>query len=259
VEHNTYVNKHTFDIWLDKILSYVSYKIVAVSNTVRDFTAHQEGIPLHKFVTIYNGIDIAYIHNYKNERALLLRDRLLLKDKKIFLNVARLTTQKNHRLLVDAFSIFVQQYPDTVLLILGEGALYASLEEYIADMHMTHCIKLLGARSDVYDFYLESCALVSTSIIEGLSIAYLEALAFGVPILATKTAGTDEIIQSGINGYFVEHTTQSVVSGLCTMYKNHQNLIPGAFESSVRFDIKHTVMQYESLIKKSLLLRDNVI
>lgn len=124
VVHNTYIDKTHLQIFVDKILSYATYKIVAVSKTVALFTSRQERIPRTKFEIIHNGIDIKEI----NSRIVKLSSKDVLKEElgfrkndKLFINVARLTPQKNQLLLIESFAHFVSKYPESHLVILGEG------------------------------------------------------------------------------------------------------------------------------------------
>lgn len=143
-EHNTYIFKIKLHQFIDRVLSYLSYRIVAVSNTVADFTAQQEGIRRGKFVVIHNGIDVELI---QNKLKLLpskedIKNELGLVGKKIVVNVARLTSQKNHKMLIDGFLLFQKRFPDYVLIITGDGSLRNDLEEYVASFNAENIILL---------------------------------------------------------------------------------------------------------------------
>ncbi len=255
VEHNTYTGKRKWEIFVDRFLAYFTSRIIAVSKTVADFTVQQEKIPRKKFIVIQNGIDI-----FEIEKKLRVVDRKKLRkqfyfspETRVAINVSRLTDQKNHRLLIEVFSDFVQINPNNVLLILGEGSLMKDLTELITEKRMEKNIFLLGSREDVVSFYKLSDYFISVSKIEGLSIAYLEALASGLPLLATKTAGTDEMLEDGKNGFFVECTHASILKGLQKI--NNSNLIHlgECAHASVRaFDIRKNVVQYELLLAQCL-------
>jgi glycosyltransferase involved in cell wall biosynthesis len=163
-----------------------------------------------------------------------------------------LTSQKNHKFLIHAFSLYVKKHPECILFILGEGALYSELLSQVESLSMTKNIRLLGSRRDIHNFYSIADVFVSTSIIEGLSIAYLEALSFGVPIVATKTAGTDEILISAVNGVFIEPTIYDFEKGIDLACTQLEALKRGALDSSKKFSIQQNVKRYEELIISSI-------
>ena len=130
-EHNTYVKKTRTQLIADRWLARVSYRIVAVSKTVAEFTAAQEGIPKAKFVVIHNGVDIQKLQNTlaalpaKEE----LKSELGFKPaNKLILTVGRLLPQKNQKLLLDGFALFHKKFPTYKLAIVGEGWLRPKLE-----------------------------------------------------------------------------------------------------------------------------------
>jgi glycosyltransferase involved in cell wall biosynthesis len=99
------------------------------------------------------------------------------------------------------------------------------------------------------DYYLIGEFFISTSKIEGLSNAYLESLACGLPLLSTKTAGTDELITEGENGFFInEHSVAGVLSGINKMLnKDLKTMGRFAREKVKNFDISVTANNYETL------------
>ena len=104
-------------------------------------------------------------------REQFLSDLGIDQKSKVFLSVGRLTTQKNQMLLINAFAEFCKKNSQFILILLGEGALKENLEVQISALNLSKKVFLLGARSDVYKFYAIADFLVSTSVIEGLSIA----------------------------------------------------------------------------------------
>ncbi|MCI0619615.1 glycosyltransferase [Candidatus Wolfebacteria bacterium] len=254
-EHNTYTNKSHLHQLVDRILAIVTYAIIAVSSTVKKFTARQEGIPLSKFRVILNGAEIATLGRAaRSLDAQEIKQELGLQDARIMINVARLNEQKNHSLLLKGFASFAAIDERFHLLILGEGEKRMALIEEARKLGIEERVHFLGYRDDVYRYYAASDFFVSTSTIEGLSIAYIEALAAGLPILATKTSGTDEMIEEGQNGFFIgEHNPSAVTEGLMKMASaDLASMREGAKHSAQRFDIKTTVKNYEALILEAL-------
>lgn len=251
-EHNTYVDKSRTQQLVDRALARFSARIVAVSTSVAAFTAKQESIPIERFIVIRNGINLAPIarHRAECDRGAVRAKLGFAPDDRVALSVGRLTAQKNQRLLIESFARFVGSHPQHRLAVLGEGSLRHDLEALVARLGCAGRVQLLGARHDIYDFFFAADYMVSTSSIEGLSIAYAEALAFGLPLLATRTAGTDELVAEGRNGYFIEgHDVASAIHGLERMANaDLAELSRGALASAEGFSIQSCAAAYVGLL-----------
>lgn len=243
-EHNTYVDKPLRQRLVDRILASRSKLIVTVSRGVADFTAKQEGIPRNMFEVIRNGIDI----NAFQQRLCAIPDKSK-EYQPTLLCVARFQEQKNHSLLLDGFVKFLSTEPKAHLILVGYGPLLDSLQRRVQDLGIEQSVIFAGTQKDVTAFFKAADMYVSTSRIEGLSNSYLEALAAGLPVIATKTAGTDELIKEGVNGFFIPEATPEAVA---------QTLVRGMslqsgdtiVESARQFDIRDTVRAYEELFTR---------
>lgn len=256
IEHNTYIEKTKFQIIVDRILAMVTFRIVAVSKTVATFTIKQEKISANKFEVIHNGINIEKIKRelsvFKDKTQ--IRESLgFKKDDHIFINVGRLTWQKNQEILVNAFGDFAKKNENYKLIILGEGNLRNKLEKLADNLLPKGQIFFLGARENIFLYYFISDYFVSTSIIEGFGIAHIEALCSGLPVLTTKTAGPDEFIREGENGYFIENNKESILFGLEKIIKiDRIDLDKRTFSSIESYSIQNTVRKYEELINRCI-------
>lgn len=126
----------------------------------------------------------------------------LIKNKTI-VSVGRLVSQKNQKLLIDAFSKIHTNYPLYNLVIYGEGSLRSELEKYIEELGLDNKIELPGVALNIHDCVQQADIFVLPSNYEGLSNALLEAMMLGVPCVATNYAGINEVIKNGVNGFVV--------------------------------------------------------
>ncbi len=252
VEHNTYTNKRRWQVFMDRMLSGLSYKIIAVSEEVREFTITQQKLNESKCITIQNGIDLKPIKELKKDltKEEARRKLSLPLNKKIFLSVARLTSQKNHSLLIESFSFFVKQHKDVILLIAGEGELRSSLEEKVKKLDLEESVFFLGAVKDIYTYYRASDFLVSTSLIEGMSMSYLEALAFGLPLIATETGGTKMLLKEGQNGIYIRSLFPEDSAQFLEKILGYNYPLMSKFSENISEDcsIEKNVLKFEKLL-----------
>jgi len=135
--------------------------------------------------------------------------------KKEIVSVGRLCGQKNHRLLIKAFSEISEEFPDYILTIYGEGALRADTEGYIESLGMTGRIFLPGRSDDVLQKINSSAMFVLSSDYEGMPNALIEAMCLGLPCIATDCpcGGPEFLIQNGVNGILTAVKDESELAG----------------------------------------------
>jgi len=183
---------------LNRVLFGRISRIVAVSNAVRDdiVRANPMSFP-DKVVTIYNGIDVQSYNDcsLSPEEA---RIRLGLPDKEVFVygTVGRLAETKGQRILLEAFVRVYEKYPKSWLILAGKGRLESELRSLAVELNIHERVLFLGYRTDV-PVVLRACdVFVLPSIAEGLPGALLEAMATGVPVIASRVGGVPEILNS---------------------------------------------------------------
>jgi glycosyltransferase involved in cell wall biosynthesis len=111
--------------------------------------------------------------------------------------VGRLVPQKAHDRFLAAAAEVATQRPDVVFLVVGEGPLRAGLERRTGELGLTRAVRFTGLRSDARDLIARADVLVFSSLWEGLSIAALEALAAGTPVVTTAAEGMGPLADEG--------------------------------------------------------------
>lgn len=127
--------------------------------------------------------------------------RALSGNKILFLFAGRLEYAKGIDILLRALYIMKDKKFD--LLIVGDGSQRQRLEQLSADMQLSEQVKFLGERADLPDLMRTADCLIMPSRWEGLPMVLLEAMATGLPVIASAAGGIPEVIQDGINGYLV--------------------------------------------------------
>ena len=108
--------------------------------------------------------------------------------------VARMTPQKNHRLLISAFARLVRTHPTARLHLVGDGPEAGAIRRRIARLGLRDRVEMLGPRDDVPDLMRDADLLVLPSDFEGLPLVVLEAMAAGLPVVATRIGGVTEAL-----------------------------------------------------------------
>lgn len=123
--------------------------------------------------------------------------------KKKIVTAGRLTTQKNHKMLIEAFGQLAGKYSDYCLEIYGEGPCREELEKQIQEKGLHERVFLKGSSNKLHECICDSQIFVLSSDFEGLSNALIEAMMMGIPCISTDCAGSDEVIENGKNGLLV--------------------------------------------------------
>lgn len=118
----------------------------------------------------------------------------------------RVTARKGLRYLIEAAALLATKYPKLRIDILGDGDEKQSLEQLSGERHLENIVRFLGRipREETFQYYQRANLFVLPSANEGMSNAMLEALASGLPILATDTGGTKELVEEGLNGHLLK-------------------------------------------------------
>lgn len=117
--------------------------------------------------------------------------------------VGRLIPLKNHKMLINAFSKAYKKHPEYRLDIYGDGEMYETLKEQIKTLGLENAINLCGRTDDVPAVLATARIFVLCSNVEGMPNALMEAVALGIPSIATNVSGVSDIIKDGENGFII--------------------------------------------------------
>jgi sugar transferase (PEP-CTERM/EpsH1 system associated) len=186
---------------LRRVLGPLVDRFVTVSVDLGRWLIDVVGIPERKVITIHNGVDTERFSDQERERG---RAALGVEDGVPVIGaVGRLDPVKDHAQLIDAFGMIARERPRALLAIVGEGPTRRELERRIAACGLDARVRLLGTRADVPLILKGFDVFVLPSIAEGMSNTILEAMATGLPIVATRVGGTPELIEDGTHGRLV--------------------------------------------------------
>ena len=199
-----------------KCFSPLVDRFVAVSDDLRLWLTQTVGISPLKVVTIHNGVDLQkFVGDGRDDAR-----RMLGLDSSTFVfgTVGRLDPVKDHGSLLQAFAAIARADRRAILVVVGDGPMRSQIESQVAELALGERVRLLGERPDVSTLLRAFDVFVLTSIAEGISNTILEAMASGLPIVATRVGGNPELVEHGISGHMVAARD---VSGLTHAFRSY--------------------------------------
>jgi glycosyltransferase involved in cell wall biosynthesis len=183
--------------WQLRALAQGVDRYLAVSREIAAELSGRLDWPAEKIDLVYNAVDLARV---QVEAPPGLREQLGGSETRpLVLTPARLDAQKGHDSLLKA----VQQVPEATFLLAGEGPERERLEASAAQLGIVDRVRFLGRREDVPELLAACDVFALPSLYEGSSLAVLEAMAAGIPIVSSAIGGTEELIDDGRSGLLV--------------------------------------------------------
>jgi len=231
-----------------------SFKIIAISQGVKNDLVNSYDISSDNIVVIYNPIDTDVVMIKSKEKV----DHKWLTDKSIktIISVGRLEKQKNHTLLINAFKIVSKNHPNTRLMILGEGTERKNLEKLTKELNLTSKVCLIGLQDNPFAFVSKADLFVLSSDFEGFGNVIIEAMVCGCPVISTDCqSGPNEIITHKKDGYLTPVGDVDAMSdAISTLLENkslRESIIENAYHRANDFRLEKISEQYLQTIKNN--------
>jgi len=257
-EHSQYSGKSRWQIWCDRMLSKITDKIIVATEAVAEFTCRQERIPSEKFYLIPNPVVLPD----RNEINLAALKREINFPEKSFIvaTMGRYAEEKGQIFLLQAAEILKKEIPDIKFILVGYGYLEKWLLQEIKERKLEDTCHLLVEPKRAKEFLYIADIFALPSLREGQSIVTYEALAAGLPVLASAISGPKDIIKEGYNGFlFPIGDEQTLSEKIAYFYKNRSELETmsvNARSSVKNFTINYNLEKLSGLIEK-LLMKNN--
>jgi glycosyltransferase involved in cell wall biosynthesis len=193
-----------FYIFAEKLSRYITDRLIAV--TLKDIEKGiRAGIGKREdYTLIRSGIDLHRFTLNDSKKALIRKEFAIPTDAKVIGTVTRLSTQKAPQVFIDSAAMILEACPDVHFVIVGDGPLRTALEKRGKALGIGHRIVFTGIRNDVHDVMQAFDLFMLTSLWEGLPRVIPQAMASGVPVIASRVDGNSEIIKNHENGVLVE-------------------------------------------------------
>jgi len=179
-------------------------RVIAVSDRVRK-ELEDSGIQPSMITVIPNGIDLSPYRQKAKRTSKAKAADADAQGKRSFLigTVARLSPEKGIDTLLDAAKIVVTSYPSARFVIAGTGPLERELAQKVRDLRLENCVRMVGFVDNVPGLFSGLDLYVLPSDTEGIPLALLEAMAAGLPVVATRVGGVPEVVVDGVTGFLV--------------------------------------------------------
>lgn len=257
VERDSVPSKHKM---LRRMMSPFIDRFVAVSEDLGDWLRSAVGLSVAKLSCIHNGVDATKFS--KDDFIRQAGRRRLGVEERTFVvgTVARLDPIKAQADLIEAVARLVQD-GETVrpvkLFIVGEGPERARLEALIAERGLPEHVSLMGAQDAVAELLAAFDVFALPSHNEGVSIAILEAMASGLPVVATRVGGNPEVVSDGKSGLLIEAGAVEALAAALARYRDDVEL------ARAHGTVGRTRMQAEfslqNMVERYLRLYDDVL
>ena len=224
--------------------------IVATSNGVAEDLTKNFGVNPDAIQVVPNPVDLDAVRARAGEAVEIDVDR----ETPVIVAAGRLADAKNYPLLIDAIAVLRRTLP-VRLLILGQGELEQSLRRHIADRQLEGAITLLGFQRNPWKYIARADVFALSSHYEGFGNVLIEAMAVGVPVVATASAGTRDIINHGVDGLLVEqHDADSLAAALAGVLSSPDRRRAMSGEARVaaeRFAAPRVIARYNAVLEQA--------
>jgi glycosyltransferase involved in cell wall biosynthesis len=193
------------------LIRRLTHRFVAVSRDIRDRLVRYEGLDAGQIEVIYNGA-AAIAELTASERRELRGDLGFCETDFVVGTIGRFDPIKNLSMLVSSFAAAARQIRALRGLFVGDGPEFSELTAQIARHGLSQQVRLTGFRSDVRRLVQCIDLFVLSSLSEGTSMALLEAMAAGVPVVVTEVGGNLEVVLKGATGWTVPSNSHEALT-----------------------------------------------
>jgi glycosyltransferase involved in cell wall biosynthesis len=258
---NEFKKKFLFG-FLGKIMSLVTDKIIAVSDSIKDFTIKYEFVKPIKILTIYNGINTSkFQRNIDKDEITNLRNSFCIKENDFVIGViGRFTKQKGHIILVKAVEYLKEKIHNLKIIMIGDGELKEEILIEIKQKGLETKFLLTGHLDDMSMIYSILDILCVPSLWEGLSLVQLEAMSTENLVIISDLQNNLEVAEENTEAvFFKTGNYEDLANKILYFYQNPHDA--DSIKTNARkkiiakFDFKDNLKKLENLYSRLLYIK----
>ncbi len=214
---------------------------VALSKHIQNTIVNLYQISAEHVPVIYNGIDLTKC---------IVKEDVKLHNPIKMIHVGRFVNVKNHVNLLKAFMLIHDKYPNSELLLLGDGELKEEIYNNAAKWNLLPYVRFMGQVSEVYEYLHNADIFVLPSIFEGMPLTMIEAMGCGLPIAAAPVGGITDMVQDRVNALYCGTSPESICNAVCELIQSEElrrTLSQNALTEATRFTSEEMASRYLKL------------
>jgi len=233
--------------------------VVAISTEIRAALLSR-GVSGARIHDIPNAVDLKKFRPVSVEEKLRLCAKLLLpSDKTLVIYAGRLSRAKGLPMLIEAWPALIERHPELCLVVVGSGRIsFDNCEDYVKEFsrahHLENQVRFFDETSHVHEYLQAADLFIFPTEYEGFSLALVEALGCGLPVVVTSVGAAPDLIQEGQNGFlFPPQDSAAMVTALeaaLTARQRWPEIGAAARASVTRFDLAVVADQYLALCRE---------
>lgn len=222
------------------VLSFVTDVLITINK--EDYARAQKRMHAKRIEYVPGvGIDTDKFRGDHGNRQNKRRELGYREEDFLILTVAEMTRNKNHITILKALSLLREEpeFEHMHYLICGRGEVWEELVDSARFLCIADHVHFLGYRTDAPELYRCSDLFAFMPFREGLSVALMEAMGSGMPVVCSRIRGNTDLIDDGVSGVFAENTPQAVADAILSLYRDPERraaLGQGAAEKVMQFD-----------------------
>ena len=224
VNNMAYRPKYFFEPYIDKLICRYVYKFITASKAAKKRLSNARDFPLEKIITFPNCVKEIV---FKSKKTILKNEFNLNNDTIVLGSVGLLSKRKGFSVLLDSLKTIINDHENLniKLFIIGEGEERKNLENKIKFNGLKNYVNLVGYKSNVLDYVNEFDIFILPSISnEDMPYVILEAMMLKKPIIASKVAGTPEVVLNGKTGIIVRPGSANELATAISSLLNDKSL-----------------------------------
>lgn len=234
-----------FEDWLWPLADH----IICNSSLLKDLYLARYNIPSSRISVIPNGVDADYFQpSFINKKS----------GSFIVLCIARMVPDKDHQTLLHSFRLIASSYSQAELWLVGEGCCQKEIRALAAELFPPGKIKFIPGETDIRPLLNQADLLVLSSVNEGMPNVILEAMAAGLPVVATRVGGLAEVVIPGRTGWLVPPRDVTVLAAAISHLLGNRETrlafgLAGRQLIERQFSMDTMVAKYQALFENLLM------